>query len=116
MTFNCHCSLCRRSGGAAYVAAAAFKPENITWTGEMAERKPKNSRLPRRFCAKCHTYVAEDARPALGVFALPLGLVDPTPDKMYWPQVHIFYDSRVIDAEDSLPKFMQMPGGKKFGE
>ncbi len=25
VTFYCHCSLCRRSGGAAFVGAAAFK-------------------------------------------------------------------------------------------
>lgn len=33
ITFYCHCSLCRRSGGAAFVGAAAFKPENTVFTG-----------------------------------------------------------------------------------
>jgi hypothetical protein len=97
-TFNCHCSLCRRSGGAAFVAAAAFKPENVLFSGDIVEHKPANSKVPRRFCAHCHTYLAEDARPVLGVFALPLGLADPKVDVAYAPTQHIFYDSRVIDG------------------
>ena len=83
----------------------------------MAEFLPKKSRVPRRFCAKCHSYLAEDARPTIGLFALPLGLADhASVDKIYAPAQHIFFDSRVIDVDDSLPKFMQMPGGPKFGE
>ena len=116
LTLRLNCPTGRRSGGAAFVAAAAFKPESIKWSGEMVDYKPANSKVPRRFCASCRTYVAEDARPVLGVFALPLGLTDPQPDKIYWPTQHIFYDSRVIDVSDKLPKFMQMPGGPQFHE
>ena len=115
MTFYCHCSLCRRSGGAPFVAAAAFKPENVTFHGESNIRDfiPPNSKVPRRFCKKCGSYVAEDARPVLGVFALPLGLCQEAPDKKYMPAQHIFWDSRVLSPDDSLPKYMQMPGSQR---
>ena len=47
MTFYCHCSLCRRSGGAPFVGAAAFKPENVTFKGEENIRNftPPKSRV-----------------------------------------------------------------------
>jgi hypothetical protein len=33
VTFYCHCSLCRRSGGAAFVGAAAFKVRDDSLSG-----------------------------------------------------------------------------------
>jgi len=48
--------------------------------------------VPRRFCKKCSSYIAEDARPVLGVYALPLGLCDQgSVDPIYLPKFHIFY-------------------------
>ena len=115
VTFYCHCSLCRRAGGAAFVGAAAFKPENTVFHGEASIRDytPPGSKVPRRYCKECGSYVAEDARPVLGVYALPIGLCsDPVPD-IYRPKVHIFYDSRIVDVDDSLPKYLQMPDGPR---
>ena len=98
MTFYCHCSLCRRAGGAPFVGAAAFKPENVTFHGEANIRDfiPPKSRVPRRFCAKCSSYIAEDARPVLGVYALPIGLCQGPVEKIYRPNQHIFYGSRIM--------------------
>ncbi len=111
VTFNCHCSLCRRAGGAAFVAAAAFKPENVEWKGEsnIREYLPAKSRVPRRYCKLCGSYVAEDARTVLGVFALPIGLSTGMVDKVYHPTQHIFWDSRICDVPDSKSFEEQQP-------
>jgi hypothetical protein len=112
-TFYCHCSLCRRASGAPFVAAAAFDPDSVAFTGAFEERTPANSKVPRRFCNGCGTYVCEDARPVLGVYCLPVGLCDAV-GKAYAPTQHIFWDSRIVEAfDDSLDKWMQMPGGAK---
>jgi hypothetical protein len=115
ITFYCHCSLCRRSGGAAFVGAAGFKPENVTFFGEANIRDfiPPKSKVPRRFCKKCSSYIAEDARPVLGIYALPLGLCQDPVEKIYRPAQHIFYDSRIIEIDDSLPKYLQLPNGPR---
>lgn len=80
------------------MGAAAFKPENVTFHGEanIRDHLPPNSKVPRRFCKKCSTYLAEDARPVLGVFALPIGLSQDPIEKQYRPAQHIFYDSRIV--------------------
>jgi len=115
VTFYCHCSLCRRAGGAAFVGAAAFKPENVVFHGEanIKEFLPAGSKVPRRYCKKCNSYIAEDARSVLGVFALPIGLCQDKVPEIYTPKQHIFYDSRIVDVSDTLPKYMQMPDGPR---
>jgi len=115
VTFYCHCSLCRRAGGAAFVGAAAFKPENVVFHGEANIRDftPPNSKVPRRYCKKCGSYLAEDARPVLGVYALPIGLCSEPINPKYAPAQHIFYDSRIVDVTDTLPKYLQMPDGPR---
>ena len=115
LTFNCHCSLCRRASGAAFVSAAAFKPENVIFRGEanIRDYTPPNSKVPRRFCKKCGTYVCEDARPVLGVFALPIGLSQDPVDKMYAPSCHIFYNSRIADVSDTLPKYADFTDSRR---
>jgi len=115
VTFNCHCSLCRRAGGAAFVSAAAFKPENVVFKGEanIRDYTPSGSRVPRRYCKQCGSYIAEDARPVLGVYALPIGLCQDPVDPIYAPKQHIFYDSRICDVSDTLPKFVTMPDGPR---
>jgi hypothetical protein len=97
------------------VGAAAFKPENVVFHGEANIRDyiPPNSRVPRRFCKKCGTYIAEDARPVLGVYALPIGLCQDPVEPKYRPAQHIFYGSRIISVDDSLPKYEKMPDGPR---
>ena len=82
-----------------------LQPENTVFHGEanIRDYTPPNSRVPRRFCKKCGTYIAEDARPVLGVYALPLGLCSEV-DKIYWPKQHIFY---VRSQAASQPAYAQ---------
>ena len=50
----------------------------------------------------------------LGLYALPIGLCQDNVSKsVYAPKVHIFYDSRIIDIDDSLPKYLKMPDGPR---
>jgi len=116
VTFYCHCSLCRRASGSALLAAAGFRPENVVFHGEanIVDFKPTNSKVPRRYCRKCHSYLAEDARPVLGVYALPCGLSKDKIDPIYQPKQHIFYGSRILDVTDDLPKWEEMPDGKRI--
>ena len=75
----------------------------------MRDYIPPNSKVPRRFCKKCGSYLAEDARPVLGIWALPLGLSQDPVDAKYAPAQHIFYASRIVDVSDDLPKYDELP-------
>lgn len=45
----------------------------------------------------------------LGVYALPIGLCQDVVDAKYRPAQHIFYGSRIVSVDDSLPKCVTNP-------
>lgn len=52
------------------------------------------------------------------VYALPVGLSQDKINPKYAPAQHIFYDSRIVDVSDTLPKYVKMPvssSGEPFG-
>eukprot|EP00854_Cymbomonas_tetramitiformis_P026575 gene26575-32628_t len=82
----------------------------------MAKETPNGSKNVRMHCRSCGDYVAEDARATLGVYALPLSLSDESSELgAYRPNMHIFYGSRAVDADDHLPKWETLPQGKLLG-
>ncbi|KAF4732328.1 Pyridine nucleotide-disulfide oxidoreductase domain-containing protein 2, partial [Perkinsus olseni] len=58
------------------------------------------------YCGECSEYVAGGAVNTLGMFTLP---TSEDADCEYLPTMHIFYENRVEDVEDPLPKWSALP-------
>jgi len=105
----CHCTLCQRFHDAPFADMLVFRAEDVVMPPAGAVifdtyRPPPN--VQRGKCASC-------GQPAVVVFAarfLPRLVTVPRamfgPDaELPEPQAHGFYDTRVADADDSLPKY-----------
>jgi hypothetical protein len=110
----CHCKVCQKLHGAPMQWAAIFHKHDIQFTAGMDHVRFFNSEinshervLPCKVsCALCGTLVADEGRrmwlafPSLFDFGIP-----PKVPEAFMPTCHIFYDMRVIDMNDGLPKW-----------
>jgi hypothetical protein len=91
---------------AAYLAAAAFKSNQVLWTGNPinsavnSEYMPAGSSNPHYFCpCEKRQYLGVDATRWLGVTILNLKRVQGFPDSLtdeYRPNHHLFYADRFV--------------------
>lgn len=105
---HCHCSMCRRAHGAAFV----------TWVGMEATRcriedpqavlrwYASSPGAERGFCSSCGTMLLFRSQRWAGELHIArAGFVDPVDRR---PQAHVFWDAHVdwvsIDAGDGLPR------------
>ena len=104
---HCHCTLCRRSHGAAFVTwfgveTDQFKfiqgEEKLTWYHSSQESK-------RGFCTNCGSHILFRSTKWPGETHLTLSnMIDPI-DRQ--PQVHVFFDTHVgwLEFNDDLPRY-----------
>lgn len=103
---HCHCSMCQRPHGAAFVTWTAVPPNQlqITAGGEYITHfecgPPKGE---RSFCSKCGSHLfCQVEKDVVDVAMAALhGPIDRLPEK------HWYYDSRAewVEINDNLPKF-----------
>lgn len=110
----CHCSDCRILHGAPMQWAAIFYKRDIRFSAGVEQLRFYNSALKRAerrlpckvACASCGTLIADEGRnmwlafPTLFEFGAP-----PQVPEVFKPSCHIFYDMRVMDVVDELPKW-----------
>lgn len=108
---NCHCSICRKSHGAAFVTWGILGPGQFRWTsGEdllgYHESSPGRTRC---FCSKCGSRLASAHNGVVGEIAL--ASVDGDPGVR--PQEHIFVGSAAAwyEITDTLPQHAEWPPG-----
>lgn len=104
----CHCTICQRYNQAAYGDVSVFRAQAVelnddSQVGFRAHRSPKI--LQRGLCQQCQKPVIE----RLNVPLMPkLAIVPNTniaaQEIIPAPACHIFYDRRVADIDDDLPK------------
>ena len=108
---NCHCSMCRKAHGAAFVTWGLVKPTQFRWvTGEELVRHYESSPgRTRCFCRRCGSPLASAHAGAVGEVAI--GTLDGDPGAR--PQAHIFVASRAVwhEITDSLPQHAAWPPG-----
>ena len=63
---NCHCSMCRRAAGAAFVTWFTVRRVEFRWTGAAPAAYRSSAAIVRTFCATCGTTLTfeDDALPA----------------------------------------------------
>lgn len=111
MAGHCHCSMCRKSHGAAFVTWGMVDPDQFHWTSgeEFIEAYESSPGRGRCFCRKCGSPLA--ATHSGKVTEVVLGTVDGDPGVR--PGEHIFVGSKApwYEITDALPQFEEWPPG-----
>lgn len=103
----CHCESCRRWSAAPVNAFTLWKPEAVSITqgeSQLASYR-KTSQSLRKWCRKCGGHVLTE-HPELDltdVYAATL------PDLPFEPAVHVHYQEAVLQIDDRLLKFRDVP-------
>lgn len=102
---HCHCSMCRRSHGAAFVTwFAVSRSQFVLERGQELARFRSSDHGTRSFCSRCgSTLFCESTRHPDRIDIVLANMEDPI-DRL--PQVHIYFDDRAewTAAGDDLPR------------
>jgi hypothetical protein len=105
---HCHCSLCRRSAGAAFVTWVGLEDRAVEVDdghGRLAWYA-SSARGERGFCRRCGSTLFFRSPRWPGELHVTLANFDGPVDKV--PQVHVFWDTHVawagVDPNDGLPR------------
>eukprot|EP01118_Nematostelium_gracile_P011736 TRINITY_DN4214_c0_g1_i1.p1 TRINITY_DN4214_c0_g1~~TRINITY_DN4214_c0_g1_i1.p1 ORF type:complete len:170 (+),score=41.76 TRINITY_DN4214_c0_g1_i1:64-573(+) len=117
---TCHCSICRRYSGADYLPWVGFDLSSFEQTkGKDDVFGYKTSEmLERTRCKDCGCFVFalmpayETALFSSAIFATKNEGLDP----ILMPTMHSYYDSRVVDIKDDLPKWKTTSSGEQWKE
>lgn len=104
----CHCSICQKFNGAAYGDIFVYRAADVQKPEEglvdfSTFRPPPN--VQRGKCASCQKPAIEILEaPFLPKLILVPGSMHKTNEPLPKSVGHVFYESRVTDAQDMLPK------------
>ena len=108
---NCHCSICRKSHGAAFATWGIIDPEDFRWlSGEnFVQGYESSPGRKRTFCKICGSPLVSTHSDQVG--EVVFGTVDGDPGTR--PREHIFVGSKASwhEITDSLPQFEEWPPG-----
>lgn len=107
MQVYCHCQDCRDWLGAPVHAATVWPADQVKLT-KGADQLITYARTPkslRKSCSKCGSSVLVE-HPEAGVIDV---LASRLEGFTFSPSGHVFYNERMIDLPDDLPKFADMP-------
>jgi hypothetical protein len=104
---NCHCSICRRTTGAPFVAWFSVRPSEFRWLFGSPSQFRASARATRSFCTHCGTqltFQGDDCPDEIDVTTSSLDQPDAVP-----PRDHTHVSSRLpwIALADGLPQFLQ---------
>ena len=106
--FLCHCTICQSFTGRPSSDVTVVRAKDVTLLNEggisFAKYRPPPN-IKRGLCRKCNRPVIEYAGfgPAKVMF-IPAGNFE-NQAMLLNPQMHIFYDRRLTDCADDLPKY-----------
>lgn len=108
---NCHCSMCRKSHGAAFATRGLINPDQFRWTsGEASVQGYDSSPGTRRcFCRTCGSALVSMHAGTVG--EVVVGTLDDDPGMR--PREHIFVGSKAPwhEITDALPQYEAWPPG-----
>jgi hypothetical protein len=113
---NCHCSMCRKTHGAAFVSFASVPKARFRWLRgtEGVKRYASSADAWRPFCGRCGSPVPASPD-SMDVVFIPLGLI--ADDPKLGPLPHVFVGSRApwYEITDGAPQFETFPPGMGDG-
>jgi hypothetical protein len=103
----CHCRSCRSYTGAAVVAFALFRSDQVKVTkgAELLRGFNKTGMSDRQSCATCGGHVMT-SHPGMGCTDVYAAVIPSLPFK---PVVHLNYAEAVLQVRDGLPKLKDFP-------
>ncbi|MGE3598363.1 MAG: GFA family protein [Dehalococcoidia bacterium] len=106
---NCHCSMCRKSNGAAFATWGIVRSEQFRWTAgqELVQTYESSPGNRRGFCRNCGSPLVSMHSGKVG--EVVLGSLDDDPGLR--PREHIFVGSKApwYDIADALPQSAEWP-------
>jgi hypothetical protein len=109
---HCHCSMCRKSHGAAFASYIAAPKSGFRWLrgAERIRRYESSPNAWRPFCSRCGSSLPAAPEGMDRVF-VPLGLL--ADDPKVAPSHHFFIGSKApwYEIADGLPQFDEYPPG-----
>ncbi len=102
---NCHCGMCRRSSGAAFLTFVHFPGGAFTWTSGEPTVYRSSAEAGRGFCAACGSTLMMHESVLGDRVQVTLGSLDRPHDIR--PDDHVWTDSQLpwLHIEDDLPRF-----------
>jgi hypothetical protein len=106
--FFCHCTICRKAYGKPFADVTYFRAQSVALPGgqpiELRRHRPPPA-MRRGTCVKC-------GNPVVSLLGFPRSLAlafvpsqnFPKAAELPAPDAHIFYDRRVADIADAVPK------------
>lgn len=106
---RCHCSICQSTNRAAFADATILMAKHVPLDRvEHArfETLKKPPALRRGFCRSCGCFVMAYSRslPFLSLAFVPAPRY-PVGVQLPEPEMHVFYESRIADVADELPRY-----------
>ncbi len=102
---HCHCEMCRRASGAAFVTWATFRAADVSWTKDKPASRRSSDFANRGFCLHCGGALTwqRDSDPTH--IDIAVGSLD-NPDAVR-PKEHLWAESRVswLHLHDDLPRY-----------
>jgi len=102
---HCHCTMCQRAHGAAFVTWVGVDQNQFRWTADGALRWYASSADAQRgFCSTCGSPIAFRSAQWPGEIHLARALIEGVLDRE--PQLHVFHDTAVpwVVLGDTLPR------------
>ncbi len=110
MVFNCHCSLCRKSHGAAFATQAFAQGETLEFTkGEDLLSEYQGKKGIRAFCGACGSRLMNYLPDKKDYLSVALSCLDG--DVEVRPVSHVFVGSKAcwFEPSDDIPSFTELP-------
>lgn len=109
---HCHCTMCQRAHGAAFVTWVGMPVERVQVGDDDAQLRwyASSSAAQRGFCARCGSTLFFRGERWAGELHIVLANFDDPVDRA--PQAHVFWQSRVhwlAEPADDLPKKVSTP-------
>lgn len=112
----CHCSSCRSFHGGPMFAATVWRSADVsaaTGANFIKQYPHPTLQMQRNFCAICGDVMYATNRLGFKVVpnTVPANTCDGVVPERFVPTAHVYYAFRQIDVDDSLPKYLERPGG-----
>ena len=100
----CHCTMCRRSTGSAFIISTRAPSDKLRWTGAAPKRYRSSAIAWRGFCGECGSPICFQFVDKPEYYALAAGCLDRPQDLK--PADHWGVESRIpwIKIDDGLPQ------------
>ena len=106
--FYCHCTICQEQYGTPFVDVSLFKLEDVELppdNGITYRQLKRIGAVDRGRCASCDKPILSKMGEGKKSYAFVEARNCVNRDQLPAPEMHVFYGTRVADADDDLPKY-----------